>query len=126
MGRGIIITTTSQSCSKTKLLPPHQKYLRLLFLIDYFPFFLSSQPTPNHLLHSVEYIYESGGSRDFPGGPVVKNPPCSAGDVGSIPGQGTKHAICHRATKLASHNYQVWAATNNENHVLQLRLKAAK
>ena len=29
-------------------------------------------------------------SRDFPGVPVVKNPPSNAGDVGSIPGQGTK------------------------------------
>ena len=28
--------------------------------------------------------------QDFPGGPVVKNPPCNGGDVGSIPGQGTK------------------------------------
>ena len=26
--------------------------------------------------------------RDFPGSPVVKNPPSSAGDVGSIPGWG--------------------------------------
>ena len=26
----------------------------------------------------------------FPGGPVVKDLPCSAGDMGSIPGQGTK------------------------------------
>ena len=25
---------------------------------------------------------------DFPGGPVVGNPPASAGDTGSIPGQG--------------------------------------
>ena len=24
----------------------------------------------------------------FPGGPVVKNPPANAGDVGSIPGSG--------------------------------------
>ena len=33
--------------------------------------------------------------RDFPGGPVVKNLLCNAGDVGSIPGQGTKipHAL---------------------------------
>ena len=33
--------------------------------------------------------------RDFPGGPVVKNPPSNAGDVGSIPGRGTKipHAV---------------------------------
>ena len=28
--------------------------------------------------------------RDFPGGPVVKNPPSNAGGAGSIPGQGTK------------------------------------
>ena len=27
---------------------------------------------------------------DFPGGPEVKNPPPNAGDVGSIPGWGTK------------------------------------
>ena len=27
---------------------------------------------------------------DFPGGPMVKNLPCNAGDVSSIPGQGTK------------------------------------
>ena len=27
---------------------------------------------------------------DFPGGPVVKNPPCNAGDLGAIPGGGTK------------------------------------
>ena len=29
-------------------------------------------------------------SRDFPGGPVVKNPPSNPGNMGSIPGQGTK------------------------------------
>ena len=28
--------------------------------------------------------------RDFPGGPVVKNLPSNTGDVGSIPGWGTK------------------------------------
>ena len=26
-------------------------------------------------------------SRDFPGGPVVKNPPCDAEDTGSAPGR---------------------------------------
>ena len=29
-------------------------------------------------------------SRDFPGGPVVKNLPSDAGDTGSIPGRETK------------------------------------
>ena len=28
--------------------------------------------------------------RDFPGGPVVKNPPCNAEDEGLIPGRRTK------------------------------------
>ena len=35
---------------------------------------------------------------DFLGGPVVRNPPCKAGDTGSIPGQGTK--IPHLAEEL--------------------------
>ena len=38
-------------------------------------------------------------SWDFAGGPVVKNLPCSAGDVGSIPGWGTK--MPHAAEKLS-------------------------
>ena len=29
--------------------------------------------------------------RDFPGGPVVKNPPGNAGDTGSSPGPGRSH-----------------------------------
>ena len=37
--------------------------------------------------------------QDFPGGPVVKNPPSNAGDVGSIPGQGTK--IPHATGQLS-------------------------
>ena len=37
-------------------------------------------------------------NRDFPGGPVVKNPPSNAGDAGLIPGQGTK--IPHAAGQL--------------------------
>ena len=41
---------------------------------------------------------------DVPGGPVVKNLACNAGDRGSIPGQGTK--IPHAAEQLSlSHNY---------------------
>ena len=33
---------------------------------------------------------------DFPGSPVVKTPACSAGGMGSIPGQGTKIPPCGR------------------------------
>ena len=37
--------------------------------------------------------------KDFPGGPVVKNPPCNAEDTDSIPGQGTK--IPHSTEQLS-------------------------
>ena len=43
---------------------------------------------------------------DFPGGPVVKNPPAKAGDMGSIPGLGRFHmlqgnsALVTQATEL--------------------------
>ena len=33
---------------------------------------------------------KNGSSWDSPGGPVLKNPPCNAGDKGLIPDQGTK------------------------------------
>ena len=38
---------------------------------------------------------EQPTSGDFPGGPVVRNPPPSAGDAGSIPGREAKipHAL---------------------------------
>ena len=35
---------------------------------------------------------------DLPGSAVVKNPPCNAGDAGSVPGWGTK--IPHALPKL--------------------------
>ena len=41
---------------------------------------------------------------DFPGGPVVKNPPSNAGDAGSIPGRGTKspHAVWQLSPRAAT------------------------
>ena len=41
------------------------------------------------------------GRRNFPGGPVVKNPPFNAGDTALIPGQGTK--IPHAEGQLSPH-----------------------
>ena len=38
---------------------------------------------------------------DIPGHPVVKNLPCSAGDVGSIPGPGAE--ISHATGRLSLH-----------------------
>ena len=46
-------------------------------------------------------------SQDFPGGPMVKNLPYNAGDMGSIPGQGTK--IPHAGEQLS------WCLTSAES-----------
>ena len=40
-----------------------------------------------------------GEGKDFPAGPVVKDPPANARDTGSIPGQGTK--IPHASGQLS-------------------------
>ena len=40
-------------------------------------------------------------SQGLPGSPVVKNLPCNSGDVGLIPGQGTK--IPHAMDQLSPH-----------------------
>jgi len=43
-------------------------------------------------------------SGDFPGGPVVKNPPVNAGDTGLIPNLGTKipHAMGQLSLRSAT------------------------
>ena len=43
---------------------------------------------------------------------MVKNLPCNAGDVGSIPGPGSSRELdptCHKATKPMRHNYRARA-----------------
>ena len=47
------------------------------------------------LRESISKIHEG----DFPGGPVVKNPPSNAGDAGLIPGRGTR--IPHASGQLS-------------------------
>ena len=42
------------------------------------------------LLGPLPALFLKNESKDFPGGPVVQNLPSSAGDVGLIPGRGTK------------------------------------
>ena len=53
------------------------------------------------LLYLIKIFFKNLKYRNFPGGPVVKNPPSNAGDVGSIPGQGTK--IPHASGQLSPH-----------------------
>ena len=52
------------------------------------------------MMEPLDYNWEEEFTlRYFPGGQVVKNPPPIAGDVGSIPGWGTK--IPHAAGQLS-------------------------
>ena len=37
--------------------------------------------------------FKKTAHRNFPGGAVVKNPPASAGDMGSSPGPGRSHML---------------------------------
>ena len=60
---------------------------------------------------------------DFPGGPVVKKQPSNAGDVGLIPGWGTK--IPHAAGQLSPRTTTT-EPLHSEAHVPQLgSLRAA-
>ena len=46
-----------------------------------------------------EVVVRSMNTWDLPGGPVVNNPPSSAGDTGLIPDQGAK--ILHTSEQLS-------------------------
>ena len=61
---------------------------------------------------------------DFPGGPVVKNPPSNAGDMGSIPGQGTK--IPHATGQLSPHATTTDLARLNKRACVQQKLQSPR
>ena len=46
--------------------------------------------------------FKNGSHQGIPGGPVIKNPPCNVGNLGSIPGLGS--ALMPGATKPLCHN----------------------
>ena len=75
---------------------------------------------------NVGPVFQKRFSKDFPGGPVVKNPLCKVGDVGSIPGPGTK--ILHAAEQPSScvTTREKPVLCNERSHVLQLRPNIAK
>ena len=41
---------------------------------------------------------------DFPGGPVVRNPPCKAGNMSLIPGCGSRSPTCRGASRPTRHH----------------------
>ena len=57
---------------------------------------------------------------DFPSGPVVKNPPASAGDTGSIPAPGSSHVgPCATTTEPVLPNKREEQEKNGESEVAQ-------
>ena len=61
----------------------------------------SSEVEQRELNVALQTPWGGGG---FPGGPVVKNPPANAGDIGSIPGWGRPLSI-PPATNPVRHSY---------------------
>ena len=59
----------------------------------------------NRIFQQKLYLQNSqrggGWGEYFPGGPIVKNLPCNAGDTDLIPGWGTKST--HATEQLSSH-----------------------
>ena len=51
-----------------------------------------------------QVIHSEVSLGDYTGGPVLKNPPCNAGDMGSNPGEGTKipHAVDQLSPQAAT------------------------
>ena len=43
------------------------------------------------IIISAKTIFKQDNILDFPGGPVVENPPANAEDTGSVPGLGRFH-----------------------------------
>ena len=83
------------------MLPPLLEFL----LYKFFSYVLGSCSKDYNMYLTKIYF------RDFPGGPMVKNPPSNARDAGSIPGWGTKipHAVgqlspCATTTETMRHN----------------------
>ena len=94
-------------------------YISIISLLGYY---LEERQTFKKLKGKLLYIKQI--NRDFPGGPVVKSPPCNAGDASLIPGQGTKirHAtgqlsVCATTTELLRLNQSPHSA-NYRAHVL--------
>ena len=69
-----------------------------IYFHSLFKDFIVSKKLTYSRFHSQQEARNTSNMGDFPGGPVVNNPPSNAGDAGSIPGWGAK--IPHAAGQL--------------------------
>ena len=51
------------------------------------------RPSPMNPADGTQQRAQKGPKGDFPDGPVVKNPPANAGDMGLIPALGRPHVL---------------------------------
>lgn len=79
-------------------------------------------PEPNG--EEYQDIFGERQNENFHGGPVIKNLPAAAGDMGSIPGPGTKTLMCRlgqtHGPQLLSLHLEPQAA-NSEARALRTR-----
>ena len=88
------------------------------------------QPQSGVICPSTSLLHRTLGGM-FPGGPVVKNLPSNTGDMGSIPGQGTKipHAVGQgspRAAATEAHALKPMLCNKKSLHALRPRANTAK
>ena len=69
----------------------------------YFSLLFYNHKTAQWASKLKEHLALQRSSKDFAGGPVVKNLPTNAGDAGSIPGQRIK--IPHATGQLSPHGH---------------------
>ena len=85
-----------------------------------------------HLGEMLSIFQRKWDLGDFPGGPMVRNPPCRAGEAGSVPGLGTKIPCAVEWLRLHAATESAWAAVKDPHvpqwkpHMLQLRPHTAK
>ena len=80
-----------------------KKFFIFLYLLSFLPFLLQVfKQVPAFLLvfHRSHYLLENI-TGDFPDGPVVRNLPASAGNMGLIPGPGESHLPQSNSTHVS-------------------------
>ena len=103
---------------------PYVREISLLVICIYLPLrnVYSTLGPFKHSCCCVEHLFKNWSLRGFPGGPVVKNLPASAGDRGSVPGIGDP--TCHNwREKTLQATAKIWHGQINKYFFKNWNLK---